>query len=299
MMRWNHTIEVITDVETAKAKGQWRIGDALIKDLKDNGYLGNDVQKPWASIDSSVFTDCAAKLAEKGIEHNGQPYSNTYVRDLFQAAYAFPRDERNPKYSWYAHANAGTPKNLKNVAAVLKKLGKTVTKYNVEDVISKWSGDARVEREKEHDAAVAKKEAAKEKKAKASADKLRTKDEAKRAEAEKRRQEAQREFEEAKAAIKESGGKLPYNADFDVDPNDVGALEQMVIFLAITAHITVIKRETKKMLVDVQKAAKVLTAHEQQEVADGVSDITAILDQINDLVNRPKRKVSVIQGGRA
>ena len=183
---------------------------------------------------------------------------------------------------------------------MLRKLGKTVTKYNMYDVISKWAGDKSAERAKDHDAAVAKKQAAKEARAKASADKLRTKDEAKRAEAEARRQQAQREYDEAKAAIKASGGKLPYNAEFEVDPNDVGALEQIVLFLGITVHITVVKREAKKMLVDVQKMAKILAPHEQQAIADGVAEITTILDQINKLVDRPsKPRLPVIQGGRA
>jgi hypothetical protein len=299
-MRWNHTIEVITEVEQTKTKGQWKIGDAVIKDLKDNDYLGNDAQLGrLTEIETSVFADCSEKLAEKGIEHNGKPYSAVYIRVLFQAAFSFPRDERNPKYSWDAHNEAGTPTNLKNAVTVLRKLGKTVTIYNVRDVIAKWAADAVAGREKEHDAAVAKKKAAKQKKARASADKLRTTDETKRSEAEKARQEAQKEYDDAVNAIKASGGRLPYNTDFEVDPNDVGELERLALYLGISIHVTDLKNVAKKMLIDVRKLASRLTAEEQQEIADGVSEITVILDQINDLVEKPKRKVSVIQGGRA
>ena len=42
-MKWTNTIEVTIEVELTKA-AQWRIGDAIIKDLKDMGYLGSDAQ---------------------------------------------------------------------------------------------------------------------------------------------------------------------------------------------------------------------------------------------------------------
>ena len=67
-MKWTNTIEAVADVEQSKAKGQWRIGDAAIKDLKDQGYLGNASELGGPTqIETSVFVDCTEKLAEKGI----------------------------------------------------------------------------------------------------------------------------------------------------------------------------------------------------------------------------------------
>jgi hypothetical protein len=59
------------------------------------------------------------------------------------------------------------------------------------------------------------------------------------------------------------------------------------------------KREAKKMLKDVGVLAKHLTNSEQEEVSDSVSEIVAILEEINTLANRPARKYPVIAGGRA
>jgi hypothetical protein len=299
-IKWNHTVEVITEVETAKAKGQWKIGDAIIKDLKDHGYLGSDAHLGGPSeIENTVFSDCTEKLAEKGIEHNGKPYDANYLRQLFQTAYAFPRDERNSKYSWDAHHEAGSPTNLKNAATALRKMDKTVTIYNVRDVIKKWSNDAAAVRHKAHEEALAKKDAAKKKKAAASAEKLRTKDETKRAEAEAARVAAQKEFDEAKAAIKATGSPPPFNADIDVDVTDTSELVRLALYLGLTVHVNNMKREAKKMLKDVGVLAKHLTNSEQEEVSDSVSEIVAILEEINTLANRPARKYPVIAGGRA
>lgn len=299
-MKWTNTIEVVAEVEQTKAKGQWRIGDAAIKDLKDNGYLGNaDQFAGRTEIENAVFTDCAEKLAERGIEHNGKAYDASYIRRLFQTSFAFPRDERNPKLSWETHNEAGTPGNLKNAATALRKMGKTLTKYNVRDVISHWAEEAAAKRRKDHEAAIAKKQAAKAKKAKASADKLRTKDEEKRAAAEAERQAAQKEFEEAVAAVKATGTPPAFNADFDVDTTDASELMRLALYLGLTVHVNTMKRAAKNMLKDVGVIAKHLTDSEQQEVADSVNEIIGILEDINALAKRPVRKLAAIQGGRA
>ncbi len=299
-MKWINTVEAATEVEQAGNKGQWRIGDAIIRDLKENGLqFGSRTEGKIIEIKDDVFRDCATKLADRGIEHNGNPYDSKYVRRLFQAALAFERDDRNPKYSWDAHREAGTPANLKKAAAALRVIGKSVSIYNVRALISHWAEEADAERKKELAKAKAKKDAAKKKKAKASEDKLATKDKAARDEADKRREEAQREIDEAKDAIKELGSPPPFNADLDVDTSDVSALERWAVYLSITQHTLMMKREAKKTLKDVERLAKVLTASEQQTIADGCNEVIAILEEINNVVKRPARKFAAIAGGRS
>jgi hypothetical protein len=302
-MRWINTIEVAAEVEQTGTKGRWRIGDAIIKDLKDNNllqksdaYMGSPYE---GQIEVSTFTDCAEKLQARGIEHNGNPYSHQYLRDLFQTAYAYSRDDRNAKYSWDAHREAGSPANLKKAAAALNKLDKTVTIYNVRNLISHWASEADAERRKELERAKAKKKVAKAKKAKASEDKLATKDKSEREAAEKRRQEAQREIEEATREIKETGSPPPFNADLDVDTTDVNALERWAVYMGITAHTMVMKREAKKTLKELAKIANLLTNDEQQTIADSCNEIIGLLEEINTLVKRPAKRLAAIQGGKS
>ena len=178
-------------------------------------------------------------------------------------------------------------------------MGKTVTIYNVRDVIAHWAEEADAKRRKAHADAQAKKKSAKEKKAAASADKLRTADETKRAEAETRRQEAQKEYDEAVAAVKASGAPLPFNKDFEVDVTNTSELVRLSLYLGLTVHVNDMRRVAKSMLKDVNVIAKHLTDAEQDEIAAGCTEIMSILEQISALAKRPVRKLASIAGGRA
>ena len=217
-MKWINTVETIAEVEQAGTKGQWRIGDAIIRDLKDEGLLQNQVDSDGIpEIKGGVWEECTTKLAEKGIENagTGKPFAYQYIGILFRTAYAFPRDERNAKFSWSVHRFAGTPQNLKNAITALRKVDKKVSTPNVAALIEHWADEADAKRQRELEKAKAKKTAAKKKKVTATEDKLATKDGAEREAAEARRQEAQREIEEATAVIKQAGGP-PQDVDADV-----------------------------------------------------------------------------------
>jgi hypothetical protein len=300
-MRWVNTIETVSEVEQAGAKGQWRIGDAVTKDLKENDLLqkkDSEIVK-LAPIKNSVFLDCAEKLREKGIEHKGKPYSAPYIRALFQTAYAFERDERNPKYSWDVHREAGTPLNLKNAIVALRKTEKPITETNVRAIHSHWAEEAATKRKKSNTEARTKKKAGKAKLAKASQRKLAATTEEEKTQAEQERQEAKREIAEQTAIIVATGSPPPFNADLDVDTSDVSALERWAKYLAITAHTSKMKQEAKKMLKGLERIANLLEDSEQQTIADGCNDIIAILEEINTLVKRPARKLAAIQGGKS
>lgn len=299
-MRWVNTLEAINDVEQAGTKGQWRIGDAIIKDLKEEGHFASRNDETIPDIEGDVFEECAERLAEKGIEHNGKPYSGLHIRNLFRAAYVFPRADRNDKYSWSVHAEAGTPENLKNAVTALRKISKTISKDNVRALIGHWAEEADEQRQKAVAKAKATKTEAKEKKAKASEKKLASKDSKVRAQADAARVEAQREIEEAEATIKELGAPPPFNSDLDVDTSDVSSLERWALLLGIHAHTLVMKREAKKALAAVGKIATLLTENEKQSIADGCNGIITLLEQINEAVKRPVRaSLRQIQGGRA
>ena len=301
-MKWINTVEAITEVEQAGTKGQWRIGDAIIKDLKENGIQFRGETEKIPEVTGDAFEDLATKLAEKGIEngHSGKPYTVPYMRLLFQTAYSYPRDERNPKYSWTVHREAGTPDNLKKAVTALKKISKTISQENVNALIGHWAEELDHQRRAAVAKAKDKKSEAKKKKAKAAEDKLATKDKKVRAEADAAREAAQREIEEANAAIKELGAPPPFNADLDVDVDDVSSLERWALLLGIHAHTLIMKREAKKALAAVGKIAALLTETEKQSIADGCNGIIAILEDINEAVKRPVRaSLRGIQGGKA
>jgi hypothetical protein len=70
-------IETVTEVELSKAKGQRRIGDAIIKDLKDSGALENASQN--RTDFGAEFDECTQKLAERGVEYDGKPYDSEII----------------------------------------------------------------------------------------------------------------------------------------------------------------------------------------------------------------------------
>jgi hypothetical protein len=297
IMKWINTVETIAEVEQAGTKGQWRIGDAIIRDLKDEGLLQNQVDSDGIpEIKGGVWEECTTKLAEKGIENagTGKPFAYQYIGILFRTAYAFPRDERNAKFSWSVHRFAGTPQNLKNAITALRKVDKKVSTPNVAALIEHWADEADAKRQRELEKAKAKKTAAKKKKVTATEDKLATKDGAEREAAEARRQEAQREIEEATAVIKQAGGPPPYNANLDVDTSDVGALERWALYLGITANAMHMKQVAKKTLKEVEKVAHLLSNTEQQHIADGCNEVIEIMEHINKLVKRANPKLRVV-----
>jgi hypothetical protein len=279
-MKWTNTVETVVAVEQAQAKGQWRIGDAVRKDLTISP----------GEIDSNLLSfleECAAKLEEKGYDR----YDKKYLHRLYLVAASFPPSERDNRYSWDVHSEAGTPENLKKVAVALRKVGKTVTKYNVRDLIGHWADQLAEQRRKENAKAISKKTDAKQKKAKASADKLVAKTQAEKDEAEERRQQAQEEIDEAKATIRETGMPLPKATDFDVDVSDVNALRQWAIFMGITAHIAVVKREYKKSIKELAEVASLLSEDQRKQIADGWNDIVAGANAILAAVDYPEWRV--------
>jgi hypothetical protein len=56
-MRWTHTVETVIDVEGSQAKGQWKIGDAIAKDLAlSPGDKKGEFYKECANLlESKVF----------------------------------------------------------------------------------------------------------------------------------------------------------------------------------------------------------------------------------------------------
>lgn len=298
-MRWNNTVDTVVEVEQAGSKGQWRIGDAIIKDLKEEGYFASRNDETIPEIEGDVFEECAGKLAERGVEREGKPYSVLHIRNLFRTAYVFPRADRNDKYSWSVHVEAGTPDNLKNAVTALRKISKSINKDNVRALIKHWTEEADAKRRAEVATAKAKKDAATNKKKKAAEERLATKDKAVHAQADAARAEAQQEIKEAEATIKELGGPPPFNSDLDVDTSDVSALERWAVMLGIYAHTLAMKREAKKMIKAIGKIAASLTEDEKQSVADGCNEIIALLEGINESVKRPVRKLAAIQGGKA
>jgi hypothetical protein len=297
-MKWSNTVETIIEVEQIGRKAQWRIGDAIIKDVKEAGLLQkSDAQcDRHTGIKNSVFTECAEALAAKGVESiKGNEYSGSHVRRLFETAYAFDRDERNSKISWECHRIAGTPANFKKAVATLRKLGKTISHYHVRDLISHWEAEAKAKRSKKKTEATAKKKKAKVEKKKVTEELLKTdpQDVAAREALTKRREELQQVIDDATKDIRENSGTPP-TTDLDVDTDDVGALERWAVYLTITQHTMRMKAEAKKMLADVAKISKLLTNSEQQTIADGCNGVIEILDEINELVKRPKPKLSVV-----
>lgn len=293
-MKWTNTVETIVSVEQSKAKGQWQIGDAIKKDLALAPGAKTQEDIPYAQK-GNTFAECGEKLEAMGY----YKYGAQHLAKLYHTAIAFPRNDRNPDYSWDTHYEAGTPENLKNAATALRKVKKTVTKYNVRDIISHWSEEADTNRKAAVVEARAKKAKAKKEKAQASEEKLSAKDQAAKDKAEERRQEAQRQIEEAVDTIRTNGGPRKFNTNIEVDTDDIGALERWAVYIGVIAHTTIVKREVKKALKDLISIAKHLSDVEQQEIADSYNEIITISQDINELVKRPVRRLTVHQGGVA
>jgi hypothetical protein len=294
-MRWTNTISTAADFEQAQAKGQWKIGDAIIRDLKENNVL--DKSGELGRAQTEIFSECSEALRAKGIEHNGKGYETGYVRSLFLTAFNFPAADRNLKFSWDTHCEAGTPETLKKAATALRKIGKTITKYNVRDLVGHWVEEADRTRRTTVKDAKSKKDTAKAKKAKAAEDALKAKTTAEREEALTRRKAAQREIKEATATILEAGSAPPFNPDL-VDTEDTSALQRWAIYMGILAHTERMKTEAKKALADVTRMVADLSDGEREHIEEGCKEVITIVDKINALVKR-QPTLSSIKGGKS
>jgi hypothetical protein len=302
-MKWTNTIEVAGEVERAGAKGQWQIGDAIYKDLKENKALDSRQRAVPAGappkIKGASLKPCADVLAAKGIEHKGKPYTIKYLHDLFRTAWCFDDDERNPKYSWDIHQDAGHPTNLKKAITALHKTGEPVTRANVRSVMKLWREEATRKRKQKLTTARNTKEKAKADKVKATKDRLAAKDDTARNEAERRRQQAIKEIETAKKEMAANIGAPPFNAELKVDVTDVNALERLAVYMVVGARATRMMKLAEATLADISKVSKALTAAEQQGIADGCDAIISILNNIKEIVERPTSRLVVHRGGAA
>lgn len=293
-MKWTNTVEAVIEIERAGTKGQWRIGDAIVKDLREAGF--GKANEKVNEINRGDFSELAERLKDKGIAP--KRYSPQHCKLLLNTALSFDRNERDERYSWSVHRMAGTPANLKKAIAALHKVDKKITPDNILSITDHWRDQADAERRKRLAKARADKEKAKADKAKASRDKLATRDPDKRAAADDAIEEAKRQIKETTRAIKEAGGPPPFNADLNVDTSDISELRAWAIYFDIVLHTREMERQAKLTIAGVSKVADHLSEDQQQEIADGCNRIIDVLKSINELVKRPAHRLAAIQGGK-
>ena len=286
-MQWKNTIDTVVKVETALAKGQWQIGDAIKKDARDGAVTNEE-------IPVKAFDECGAKLVSMGYQN----YSGRYLNRLYDTARAFPPDERNPAYTFTVHYEAGTPANLKLLVTALRKFKKPITSDNVHDLRVRWAEEARDERQKVADAAAKKKADVKAKKKKATEKILAAKDDDAKAQAKVEREEAIREIEELTAVIKQNSGTPALNTDLDVNVEDVDSLRRWASYMRIEVHISKMRKTALDTLEEITTIANMLSERERQAVEAGCTEILEILEQIRTAADR-KPGLKSIKGGKA
>jgi hypothetical protein len=283
-MRWTHTVETVVDVEASQAKGQWRIGDAIAKDLAGTA----------AVLTAKIYEECAILLAQKGFDK----YTPQYLGFLHRTAEAFPRGERDDRYSWDAHREAGTPENLKQAATALRNLGKTITIYNVRWLMAGWREKAADERRKENEAARREEAAAKKEATKAAERALQAKDKADKDKANEERAAAKQKAKEANERKKQTAATPKYNTDVATDLQDENTLRAMALYFGITMHAKKMQVEANNALTDLDKIAEHLTPVQIKEINDAYQQVIAICQQIKSKA-RGKPHLHAVAGGAA
>lgn len=298
-MRFTHTIAAVTAVEEAHIKGQWRIGDAIAADLRAAGYVFNPAAG-LKEIPKSVWQECSEQIGK--VQARERDYAPLYCGVLCRTAVTFPRDERNPKYSWDAHAEAGTPNNLREAASALRKLKvpRSVTIYNVRWIMQEWRDKADVERRKANAQARADREKAKEERRKAAEAALKAKDKAAKDAAKKARDAAKQEEQAAKQRVLDTASPPKRNEDVQTSLQEPGTLDVMSIHLGITIRakqIEKLARETLKEIVRIQDA---MTPAMIKEIVTGTARIITVCQEINETINANKlHRFKVHEGGAA
>jgi hypothetical protein len=276
--KWTNTIDIVVKVETAQAKGQWQIGDALKKDL------GVDVD-PEKDIPRSVFDGCGDKLKALGYPN----YKAGQLAKLYRTSKAFKPQDRNPKYAWDIHFEAGTPANLKKLITALNKFSKPISGDNVHGLRVKWAEEAKEARRKLADAAAKKKDAASERKKKATEDLLAAKDKEAKAKAQKEREAAIKEIAELTETISKNTGTPPLNTDLDVNVEDVNSLRRWAVYLRVKMRIGKIEKEANEALKEVTQIANMLSENERDVVEKGCTLILDIIENILAVADRRKK----------
>jgi ParB-like nuclease domain len=283
-MRWTNTVETVVEVEASQAKGQWKIGDAIAKDLD----LTAAVKK------GEVYAECANVLEQKGFDK----YTPQYLRILHCTAEAYPRSERDDRYSWDAHKEAGTPDNLKQAVAALRKLNKTITIYNVRWLMAGWREKASEERRRENEAARREEAAAKNEAAKAAERALAAKNKADKEKAKKDRDEAKQKAKQANQRKKKTSKTPKYNEDVKSDLQDESTLRAMALYFGITMHAKKMQAEANKALMDLDKIAEHLTPVQIKEINDAYQQVIVICQQIKSKASG-KPNLRSVTGGAA
>jgi hypothetical protein len=286
--KWTNTIETVVKIEAAQAKGQWQIGDALEKDLRDRTIPKEKIPK----IPRGIFEECGKRLAAMGYRQ----YNAAHLAQLYRTAKAFKPAERTD-YNWDIHRRAGTPSNLKRLVAALKKFKKDITGENVQSLREQWTEEAKEARQKIADAAAKKKDAARNRKTKATEDLLAAKDKEAKAKARKEREDAIKEIDELTETIKENTGAPPVNTDLDVNVEDVNSLRRWAVYLRIKMRISKMSKEANDALEDVTQITSMLSENERDAVEKGCTEILGILEKIMAVADRKKPYIKLVKEG--
>ena len=285
-MQANHTIEAIASAD----KSQWKVGDAIKRDLKEeHPDIFKEISK-LSNFDSfpkpprGFFTERAERAKALGFDQ----YNASELGKLYHTACAFGPGDRL-EYAWSAHFEAGTPANLKKAATALKKIGKKVTGPDIHHLVGVWADEEAAKRDKKSTKAKDTKKQAETELAKTSEQKLAAKNEAEREAAEQRRQQLLQEIEDADEAIK-ANGKVTPRTDFNVDEADPSALEEWAIYLGVVAHTGIMQREGEKALKDLAKLADRLSPEKMKRLADGFNEIIEIANKLNQMVGEPEHE---------
>jgi hypothetical protein len=287
-MRFPNTLETVAGVELAHLKGQWKIGEAIQDDLKTVDLR--------VSRKMTVLQDCSVQLVAKGF----RKYGARYLGQLYDTAIAFPRGERDDRYSWDIHYRAGTPENLRKAATALRKLDRTINEENVQWLMQEWREKEKVERAEANAKAEAEREAARKKRQKAAEDALKAKDKEARKKARQEHQKAKAEELAAKQRATETAKAPKVNEDVTTDLQDQNTLTIMALHLGITQRAKQIEKLAKLSLEEVRKIEDSITPEMAAQIVDGVELIIDIVNQIKTTVRGFTRKtLKVHQGGAA
>ena len=220
---------------------------------------------------------------------------------LCTTAQAFPHGERNKEISWDAHFEAGTPNNLAEASAALRKLKKKISSPNMRWLMSEWREKADQERKRENEAAKASRATAKAKKAAASARKLAAKNKAEREAAEAERRRAKEEEVAAAERVRKSDFPTPsYNTDVAAELQDKGTLEVMAVHLVVTSQLGEVERRTRVALRQLADIAEYVTPAMIAEIETATAKIIAAVEEIKSTVGLHKQaRYQVVKGGAA
>jgi hypothetical protein len=236
------TLEAAQDLERLEGRGQWKIGDALLKECGPPGE-SSKTDGSRAKLDAVV-----QELFEHGLE-----YDIRYIASLREVAFNFPKASRDPTVSWSVHRHAQTPEILQ---AIVQGAGKKrITNAYVTDVRDRWTERERAQQERDRKAALekARRDAEAAEKAEAEARKRarEAEDEAERARLKKEADEARKRKNLAKDTIRENrNAPKKSNKKTTTAPpvGEVGgmAIEAKVIAQALNA--LAMAKETKKLI---------------------------------------------------